>query len=284
MKIMLLGDKGLLGSEIKKACLMNSEIDLFCFDKEKLDVLDSDKLSKKILELKPDYLINCVAYTNVDLAEKEKELAFKLNSDLIKILSLACNKTKTCLVHFSTEFIFDGESGKPYSINDKPNPLNVYGKSKLAGEKNLLENSNKFILIRTQWLYGANGILPNFVKKIIEISKKNDSLNVVFDQIGSPTYAVDLAVATLKLIQLKKTGLFHITNSGYCKRSDWAREILKHIKPNATVNEVPSSFFFKDSDAVRPTFASLESNLPSTIKMASWQNALKRFLIEIKAI
>ena len=252
MKILVTGKNGQLGRSIHKLVNTDTKIDNnqssneFIFvGREELD-LSSERSINHYLDKsnKFDVIINCAAYTAVDKAEEEQELANQINHLAVKQLANIANEQKAKLIHISTDYVFDGESNKSYTETDKTNPINIYGKTKLAGEKALKEiMPTNAIIIRTSWVYSEFG--NNFVKTMLRLGKERNELNVVSDQIGSPTYATDLAGAILEIIKSKgfreenqTTQIYHYSNEGEINWYEFAKEIFKIAKIDCKVNPI----------------------------------------------
>jgi len=230
MKILVTGAYGQLGSEIKELAGNYPGFRFVFTDADSLDITDSLAVGSFFNENNPDWVVNCAAYTAVEKAEKEQEAAAKINSAAPGILAAACKKAKARLIHVSTDYVFSGKNHKPYNEDDEVNPLGAYGLTKLAGEKLCLENNPDTIIIRTSWLYSQFG--NNFVKTMLRLGKERESINVVFDQVGTPTYAGDLAGAILEIIrkcqnpEVKFTpGIYHYSNEGVCSWYDFTLAI-----------------------------------------------------------
>jgi len=223
VKILILGHKGMLGSDLT--------VRLFAFhdvtgrDIEDFDIASLESCEKVIAETEPEVVVNCAAYTNVDGCETDRDKCFAVNAEGVKNIALACRGRGTRVVHMSTDYVFDGKKETPYVEDDACAPLNVYGKSKLAGEEHLKELCEDFLLIRSAWLYGRNG--KNFVKTIVEKARSENYLEVVDDQVGAPTFTWDLAGAIQFLIEGRFKGTFHVTNRGNCSWYVFALRILK---------------------------------------------------------
>jgi dTDP-4-dehydrorhamnose reductase len=252
MRILVTGKNGQLGRSIHKLVNTDTKIDNnqssndFIFvGREELDLSNNNSIINYFDNHdKFDIIINCAAYTAVDKAEEEQELANQVNHLAVKQLANIANEQKAKLVHVSTDYVFDGESDKPYTEIDKTNPINVYGETKLAGERTLQEiMPTNAIIIRTSWVYSEYG--NNFVKTMLRLGKERDELNVVSDQIGSPTYATDLANAILDIVQNiefkevgQKTQVYHYSNAGETSWYDFAKEIFKIAEIGCKVNPI----------------------------------------------
>lgn len=258
-------------------------LELHAFDHAELDVTDFGKLKGKFEDIKPDLVINCSAYTAVDEAEGNHDLAFKINAEAVGEIAKLAKSCGAVLIHFSTDYVFDGARAGGYKEDDATGPLNVYGASKLAGENLLMENTDKYYLIRSSWLFGKNG--KNFVDTMIRLGENTlesgEELKVVDDQIGSPTYTHDLVNTVIEnfinpLVKHdpKGFGIYHLTNSGTCSWYDFAKEIFAIKKMDVKILAVSSSQFPRP--AKRPASSILlNTKLPL---MRSWKNALGAYL------
>ena len=276
MKILILGHKGMLGSDLMLR--MMAAHDVTGKDVGDFDITVEDDCGRVIAECSPDVVINAAAYTNVDGCETDRDRCFAVNAVGVKNIALACRGKGIRIVHFSTDYIFDGRKETPYVEEDEPAPLNVYGASKLEGERFLQAFSDRWLLIRTAWLYGKNG--KNFVKTILEKADAVKTLDVVDDQIGAPTYSWDLAAAVQLLIEGGHEGLFHLTNRGRCSWHEFACKIMQYAgKNDVTVRPIPSADLARP--AVRPAWSVLSSRKFSEATgktMRFWQIALQDYL------
>ena len=293
MKILLLGHKGMLGSDLLTK--LSREHKVVGMDKEEIDIVSADECENAIREASFDIVINAAAYTNVDGCETDREGCFAVNAEAVKNIAEACRNTKTRIIHFSTDYVFDGTAREPYKEDASCNPINVYGESKLAGERYLQTLSDNYLLIRTSWLYGIKG--KNFVKAILEkaeakkyiadtMNKTNakadgpSTLSVVDDQVGSPTYTKDLAAAVSVLIEKNAQGIFHVTNRGSCTWHQFAVKILKETGYDNIVVEPIKSIDLK-RPAMRPAYSILSTQkfIQATGKtLQPWQLALQDYL------
>ena len=273
--ILITGAKGQLGLELTKL-LPNAILT----DVNELDITDLNVVQTFVKEHHINTIINCAAYTAVDKAEDDLEMATKIN--VLGPENLA--KTGCKVIHVSTDYVFDGLGHKPYTPTDETQPISVYGKTKRAGELAVLENASSAIIIRTAWLYSPYG--NNFVKTMQRLGAEKESLNVVADQVGSPTYAGDLAKAITEIIpQVKEgqKGVYHFTNEGVCSWYDFARKIMELSGLKCTVNPIPSSAY--PTKATRPFYSVLSKESIKQdfgIKIAHWENGLKRCLNEME--
>ncbi len=253
MKILLTGAKGMLGSDFCK--VTNESHEVIQLSHHELDICNLDAVIAASRAYKPNVIINCAAYTNVDGCETNSELAFAINGQAPKNLAIAASECSASLLHISTDYVFDGAKGSPYIETDLTNPMSVYGKSKLLGERNVSEYEKSYV-VRTQWLYGHNG--NNFVKTILRLAKERGELKVVDDQVGHPTNTMDLAIALAKLIECENFGMYHITNSEEASWFAFTKEILSATNLNhVKLSPCKTSEFPRP--AKRPSYAPLEN-------------------------
>ena len=243
MKVLVIGSDGQLGLEFQKISNSYDSLSWFFSTIKTLDLLRLDTISSFLNDINPSVIINCAAYTSVDKAETESKLADLINHEAVDIISRWTSDHNKKLVHVSTDYVFDGLSKLPLSENSSTNPINEYGRSKLKGEQVCLKNDTNSIIIRTSWLYSSFG--KNFVKTMIELMKKNNSVKVVNDQIGSPTYAYDLAKVIIEIIinSKNKSGLFHYSNEGETSWFEFARSIRELYNLDCEIIGVSSKEF-----------------------------------------
>ncbi len=274
LKILLLGKSGMLGSCFFDLFKDDREFELFAYDRSELDVTNKALLRDVFTKSKPDILINCVAYTNVDLAESARDLAFKINAEAVGEMARLCKESGAILIHFSTDYVFSGEKSEGYKEDDEPKAINVYGESKLEGEKLIMANMEKYFIVRTSWLFGKNG--KNFVDTMMKLGeqaiKDGTELKVVDDQIGSPTFTNDLCEAVVK--NQLPFGIYHLTNSGTCSWYEFAKEIFRIKNMNVHIKPVDSAQFPRP--AKRPKCSILINN--KVRSMRSWKEALRIYL------
>jgi len=260
LKILVTGSQGQLGSEFRLIS-QSSVHDFYLTDSAQLDITNFESLNTYFKTNSIDIILNCAAYTAVDKAEEEKENAFTINKEGVKNLVKICEKQNVKLIHFSTDYVFDGRNFQPYKETDEVNPQSVYGKSKLAGEQLILDSNISALIVRTSWLYSNYG--NNFVKSIIKLGKERDSLNIVFDQIGSPTNAADLAEATMLCISQQdkwnnKQEIYHFSNEGVCSWYDFTLEIFNTFGIDCKVKPLLSKDY--PTKARRPHFSVLDKS------------------------
>jgi len=288
MRILVTGKNGQLGRSIQKIVNTATKIDnnqspndfIFVGRKE-LDLSSESSISQYFDNNKFDIIINCAAFTQVDRAKKEAELANQINHLSVKQLAIIANEQKARLIQISTDYVFDGENNKPYVETDIPNPVNIYGKTKLAGEQVLQEvMPMNALIIRTSWLYSEYG--NNFVKTLLRLGKERDELNVVSDQIGSPTYAADLADAILEIIEHKKfrdegqtTQVYHYSGEGEISWHELAKEIFKIEKIECEANPVTSQQYPTPAKRPRNTLMNKDKIVEVfNIKISNWKSSL----------
>ncbi|MBU1164098.1 dTDP-4-dehydrorhamnose reductase [Patescibacteria group bacterium] len=279
-KILILGSNGMLGRDLVQAFL---DFDVTAWDIEDLDITDSDQIVQKISELKPEIIINATGYTNVDGAETNEELANQINGHAVGELAKTASQIDAILVSISTEYVFDGQEKDVYDETSKPNPINVYGKSKALGEELLQKNCQKYYLVRSSWLYGKNPQVGkprgmNFVDLMLKLAAKNKQLEVVDDQFGKPTYTVDLAQAVLQLIENKKPfGIYHLVNEAEKLGVSWYEFAQKIFAlKNITVDIKAVKTAERPDKAKRPEHAVLINTKAE--KLSSWEDALREYL------
>lgn len=225
MKFFVAGANGMLASDLIP--LLEEKGEILSGDLPDFDITDKKAIDNYLRKVKPDVVINCAAYTAVDRAEEEKETAYAVNGRGAGNLAEVCGKIKARLIHISTDFVFDGEKNRPYEEKDATNPISVYGSSKLEGERIIQEIMSDYVIIRTSWLYGQHG--NNFVETVARLASEREDLGIVFDQIGSPTYAKDLSRAIINLISAEP-GIYNFSNEGVCSWYDFACEIIALLK------------------------------------------------------
>ena len=276
MKILITGSYGQLGSELRQIFQQCTDIQAFYTDVDTLDICDESAVESFFAENQPDFVINCAAYTAVDKAEIDIDLCYKINRDAVEILAKTAAKSGTKIVHISTDYAFDGTAFLPYKEDAITCAKSIYGKSKVAGEEVLTEyNGKNSIIIRTAWLYSVFG--NNFVKTMLRLGKEREQISVVFDQIGTPTNAVDLAKAIVQIIRSNNfvSGIYHFSNEGVCSWYDFAKAIFE-IK-NIACEVLPIESWQYPVPAPRPHFGVLNKcKIKKTfdIKILHWRKSL----------
>jgi dTDP-4-dehydrorhamnose reductase len=293
MKILITGARGQLGTQIIKILEnMNSELgpihesyktaEIIGIDVDELDITNLSSVKIYMTAVRPDIIINCAAYTNVDACESNIDLAFKVNSIGPRNIAMSAEEIKAKLIHISTDYVFSGTGTVPYREFDLTNPQSVYGGTKRMGEEYVREFSTQYFIVRTAWLYGYYG--NNFVKTIMKAAREKGHLDVVNDQRGNPTNAEDLAYHLLKLALTEEYGIYHCTGIGECSWYDFACKIVEYANIDCTVSSITSDKI--NRAAKRPAFSSLDNMmLRCTVgdEMRQWEQALKVFIDNIKA-
>ncbi len=264
----------MLGSDLADLC-RKTDIETLVLDLPEFDINETSQLEAAV-KASP-LLVNCAAYTDVNRAESEQDLANKVNAQAVANLGSFARKAGTWVLHISTDFVFDGKLDRPYTEQDTPNPINAYGRSKLAGEKLLLESQCPAAILRVEWTYGKNG--NNFVKKLIRLAENRKEISVVDDQVGSPTATVEVAKAIIDLLKQKPHGLFHFAGSGYVSRFEMARFIFEKLKMD--VEAMPCKTADFKSPAPRPLNSRFDCSKISSLlslPIKPWQEPLEKFL------
>ncbi|MDO9085542.1 MAG: dTDP-4-dehydrorhamnose reductase [Anaerolineaceae bacterium] len=290
MKIFLLGSNGQLGYEATRTLFCYG--DLIAVDYPEIDFTKPRDVISLINQVKPDLIYNAVAYTDVDRAEQEPEKAMLVNCHTLGEIAKYCKENIVPFIHFSTDYVFDGQKNDLYTEDDIPNPINVYGKSKFEGEQAIIESQCPNVIIRTSWVYSMRA--GGFVKKVINWAQKNEELRIVDDQIGNPTWARMLAILSAKFILSSKFetlkfleknhGVFHLAGGGYTSRYEWTKSIINHIPKDISVkvkkiNPAKSHEF--PTPATRPMFSALNCEKfenTFSIKIPEWETSLKLML------
>ena len=283
MRILVTGCNGQLGSELKFISSTHNNIDWIFTDIHELDLSEIKKIDLKLNRYAPDIIINCAAYTNVDKAESDKKLAATINCHAVDSLSKWSLLNKSKLIHISTDYVFDGNSEFPLNEKAKTNPINVYGVTKLDGEKVCMNNDPNSIIIRTSWVYSSYG--SNFVKTISSLMNKKNYIHVIDDQIGSPTYAKDLAGVIVKIINYQDwiPGLYHYSNEGEFSWFDFAKLVKKYFGYNTIIKRISSKEY--PTPAKRPTYSLMDKSKIKTtfgIKIPKCENSLKKCIKILK--
>lgn len=281
-KILVTGANGQLGRCIQDLAVEYSGLTFVFTDYRELDITSQESVNIFFENEKFDYCINCAAYTAVDKAEEEIEQAYLINAEGVKHLAIACNEWDTILLHISTDFVFDGQKDTPYTEEDSPNPINVYGASKLKGEQYVQEILDKYFIIRTSWVYSEYG--HNFVKTMLRLGKERDEISVVNDQIGTPTYAGDLAKVILNITSSSNNiyGLYHYSNEGVASWFDFARTIFKEANIDINLNSIKTEKY--PTPAKRPAFSVMDkAKIKQELKfgISNWRDSLRESLSKV---
>jgi len=282
-KILVTGANGQLGMEIQQLSKAYPPFEFIFVTREEMALDKPDAITSSIAKHHPQYLINCAAHTAVDKAESEKELVYKINADAPGIIARTCRENSIQLVHLSTDYVFNGKGSVPYKEDDATDPVNLYGDSKLQGEKKVMELNPDSIVIRTSWVYSEFG--KNFVKTMLRLMAEKDQVSVVSDQSGTPTYAADLAEAILKIISggQWRPGIYHYSNEGNITWYDFAVAIKELSGSNCKVIPIPTAQF--PTPAKRPVYSVMDKTKISQtfdIFPKNWKESLSRCLHKLK--
>ncbi|NOS35192.1 MAG: dTDP-4-dehydrorhamnose reductase [Deltaproteobacteria bacterium] len=289
MKVLVTGAGGQLGRDLQPR-LESAGLEGAYLDSTTMDITDREVVFKTITEKRPDVIINCAAYTKVDQAESEPESAFKVNGDGPAILADSAAHVGALMVHISTDFVFDGAKSSPYKEDDAPNPLSVYGKSKLAGEEEITKRLTEYIIVRTAWAYGVHG--NNFVKTILRKAGEQEALKVVSDQVGTPTWTGDIADALVKVAMgyregSTQPGIYHFTDDGVASWHEFASAIIQEAEALGislkcrVVEPIPTSEY--PLPAERPAYSVLDTERIKKsfgLSIPHWRVSLRRMIKE----
>jgi dTDP-4-dehydrorhamnose reductase len=280
MKVLVTGANGQLGFDVKKV-LDSQFIQNIGTTRESLDIRNEKQVSNILKQYKPDVVIHCAAFTSVDKAEDEKDLSYQVNVLGTRYLAKACSEVNAKMVYISTDYVFNGEGVEPFKVTDKPNPINYYGKTKYEGELEVQKILEKYFIVRISWVFGNNG--NNFVKKILELGKIKSEIYVVNDQIGSPTYTVDVSKLIVEMIRTEKYGIYHATNEGYCSWYEFACEIFKQTGLKVKVKPVKTEDYLTKAKRPYNSRLSNENLINNGFKLLpSWRTSLSEYLIELR--
>jgi dTDP-4-dehydrorhamnose reductase len=285
--ILVSGKNGQLGKELQDISAADANNQYVFFDREELNIADETALENAFEKYQPSFFINCAAYTTVDKAETEQEQAYKINAEAVGNIAKQCHQFNTTLIHVSTDYVFDGKGTEPYKSDDKTDPVNYYGYTKWLGEQLAINNNPNTIIIRTSWVYSKYG--NNFVKTMLRLMKERKEINVVNDQLGSPTYAKDLAEAIIEIISGQRStvngqpfGIYHFSNDGIISWYDFAVAIKEIKQLDCIVNPIPTSSY--PTPAKRPAYSGLDkSKIANTFKiqLKDWKESLNECLKEL---
>jgi len=275
MNVLVTGAHGQLGKDLVDL-LRLSDYTVFGMGRSELDITTEKTVDKIVSTIKPEVIVHCAAFTQVDKAELEPDTAFLINAMGTRNIAIAAERHQSKLIYISTDYVFDGCSDSPYHEFSPTSPINIYGSSKLAGEKMVQDFHSKFFIVRTSWVFGANG--NNFVKTMLKLSKEKEQLKVVNDQFGCPTYTVDLSKCILQLMETNKFGIYHVSNAGSCSWFEFAQEIFKQT--NHSINLEPCTTGEFPSLATRPKYSVLDHmglRINDFDPMPNWREALSHF-------
>lgn len=279
MKVFITGTTGQLGYDICRV-LTERNIEHMGVSSKELDISDGPAVMKMLLDYRPDAIIHCAAYTSVDKAETDCERCFAVNESGTRNIAKACQAVGIKMLYLSTDYVFSGTGEQFHESDDPTGPLGVYGESKLAGERAIHETLTQFFVVRTSWVFGLNG--KNFVKTMLRLAKSHDTIRVVNDQIGSPTYTADLAPLLCDMVETEKYGTYHATNEGLCSWAEFAVEIFKQASQTVTVIPVTTAEY--GAKAPRPMNSRLSKvslDMAGFARLPDWHDALARYLKEL---
>ena len=285
-KYLITGYNGQLGFDIKRELIKNGidEKNILATDIDEMDITNRKQVMEVVKNFKPDVIFHCAAWTAVDKAEEVKDMVNKVNVLGTKNMSEASMEVGSKIIYLSTDYVFDGTKEGLYNVDDKVNPMNIYGETKYLGEEEIRKNPKHFIA-RISWVFGING--NNFINTMLKLAENHSELNVVNDQIGSPTYTVDLAHLLYELSQTDNYGTYHVTNEGYCSWAEFAKYIFEVNNKNVIVNPVTTEEYLeiaKTKQAYRPRNSKLDKSKIEEIgleKLPSWQDAVIRYSNEL---
>lgn len=280
-KILITGCDGNLGMELQKQ-LNNANERIMTTNHKQLDISNENCVWNFILDYKPDIVINCAAFTYVDRCETERDLCYRVNVEGPLYLSRACERIGSSIVHISTDYVFDGTGKQPKIETDVANPINYYGKSKLASELNVVENNPKHYIIRTAWLYGTG---KNFIKSILNKAETQSTIEVVFDQVGTPTNVVDLSRTIIEIQNSDQYGIYHASCEGSCSWAELAIKTRDYLHKSFEVIPIKSECL--NQIAKRPSYSVLENHRLKTngfSQMRHWENAVEEYLFDFSQV
>lgn len=280
MKVLATGTKGQLGYDVVNELEKRGHTAV-AVDIEEMDITDAVSVERVITEAEVEAVIHCAAYTAVDAAEDNVEICRRVNAEGTKNIAKVCKKLDLKMIYISTDYVFDGEGERPWEPDDERHPLNVYGQTKYEGELAVEKYLEKYFIVRIAWVFGVNG--KNFIKTMLKLSETHEELNVVDDQVGSPTYTYDLAVLLVDMVESDKYGRYHATNEGLCTWYEFAKEIFRQAGVEVKVNPVTSDMF--PAKAKRPKNSRMSKeklDANGFHRLPTWQDALERYLSEIR--
>jgi len=280
MKILVTGYTGQLGYDVVHMGETRGHQMLGVGSKE-LDITIEAEVEHVVSNFNPDAIIHCAAYTAVDKAEEDKDTCWNVNVNGTQYLAKMAKKTESKLLFISTDYVFDGKGEKPFKEEDQPAPIGYYGRTKLEAESIIQDNLSDWFICRISWVFGENG--NNFVKSMLKLAENRSELNIVHDQVGSPTYTHDLAKLLLDMIETNKFGIYHVSNEGYCSWAEFAEEIFRLVNKNIKVNRITSEEY--PTPAARPKNSRMSKEKlvnNGFTRLPDWKSALNHYLNAIK--
>lgn len=276
MKVLVTGVKGQLGYDVVKD-LKKRGHEPIGVDREEMDLMNNDAIREFIMNTRPEAIIHCAAYTAVDKAEEEVEVCYQVNAEATKVIAECAKELDITLIYISTDYVFDGTKEGDYVETDLPNPINVYGASKLLGEQYVQQLLEKYYIVRISWVFGENG--NNFIKTMRRLGSERDELNIIHDQVGSPTYTADLAPLLVDMMETNNYGIYHATNEGTCSWFEFANEIFKQSNIEVKTNPITTDQY--PTAAKRPMNSRMSKDKLTEFGFAllpSWEEALNNYL------
>lgn len=276
MKVLVTGANGQLGYDVVKE-LQKQNIECYGTSRQDFDIVDFEATENFIKNYMPDAVIHCAVYTAVDKAEDEQGLCYLVNASATENIAKICKKINAKMLYISTDYVFDGTKDGFYEVDDEPNPINVYGKTKLLGEEAVQKILDKYFVVRISWVFGEQG--NNFVKTMLRLGKEHKEISVVADQYGSPTYTADLAPLLVEMIQTDKYGIYHATNEGVCTWAEFAEEIFKTAGMDVKVNHITTAEY--PTRAIRPMNSRLSKTslvINNFKTLDNWEIALGKYI------
>ena len=276
MKVLVTGVNGQLGYDVVKE-LKKRKHQAVGVDRERMDLTSTEQIKECIYNVNPEAIIHCAAYTAVDKAEDEEELCRRVNSIATKDIAECAKKLDIPMIYISTDYVFDGTKDGEYTEEDMPNPINVYGKTKYEGEVYVQKLLDKYYIVRISWVFGENG--NNFIDTMLRLAKDKDEINVINDQVGSPTYTKNLAPLLVDMIETDKYGIYHATNEGFCSWYEFAKEIFDVVGINIDVNPISTSQY--PTKAMRPMNSKMSKTklIDNGFKpLRSWKEAVGEYV------
>ena len=280
MRVLVTGAAGQLGQDLMDELICRG-FDAVGIDREQADITDAGQVKRVIEQVRPDVVIHGAAYTAVDKAEDNRELCYQVNVLGTRAVARACRRLGAKMIFISTDYVFDGQGQMFFQPDDPKNPINYYGLTKSQAEDEIRNTLEQYFIVRVSWLFGVNG--ANFVKTMIRLGKERSDLNVVCDQVGSPTYSFDVARLLCDMLASDRYGVYHVTNEGVCSWAEFAREIMTQAGLHAVVHPIPSEQF--PSRAKRPANSRMSKNKLDEngfARLPGWHDALKRYIGELK--
>ncbi len=276
MKVLVTGVKGQLGYDVVKDLEKRGHQPIGV-DRDEMDLVDNEAIRMFIMEVKPEAIIHCAAYTGVDKAEEEVKICYQINAEAVKVIAECAKELNVKLIYISTDYVFDGTKEGEYVETDLPNPMNVYGASKLQGEQYIQTILEKYYIVRTSWVFGVNG--NNFIKTMRRLGSERDELNIINDQVGSPTYTADLAPLLVDMMETDKYGIYHATNEETCSWYEFTNEIFKQSGIEVKTNPITTDQY--PTAAKRPMnsrMSKVKLKANGFNLLPTWQEALAEYL------